>query len=73
MGAFLITAVAAGQLAVRLKQHRAAAEARRDETEKLCRLANAMLSNSRDFSLAELADRIVGIFGAQGVALYAGV
>ena len=71
LGAFLITAIATGRLAVSLKRRRIEAERRQSEMEKLYKLANAVLSGGgRDFSLTQVADELAEIFGAGGVALY---
>ena len=71
LAAFLITAIVTGQLVTRLKQRGIDAKERQGETEKLYRLANAMLSTGGpEFSLAQLADRLAEIFGADGVALH---
>ncbi len=71
LASFLITAVATGQLAAQLKSRQIDAVERKNEMEKLYRLAQAMLgSNGAEFSLAELADQLLEILGADGVALY---
>lgn len=71
LAAFLFTAIVTGQLAARLKQRGIDAEERKTEIEKLYRLANAMLSGGGpEFSLAQLADQLIEIFEAAGVALY---
>jgi two-component system sensor histidine kinase KdpD len=71
LAAFLITAIVTGHLAARLERRRVDAERQKDEAEKLYRLANALLgSSAAEFSRARLADRLVEIFGADGVALY---
>lgn len=69
--AFLATAVIIGQLAARLKRRRVEAEERQRETEKLYDLTNAMLETGSDaFTAAQLAGKLVEIFGARGVAVY---
>jgi len=71
LAAFLFTAIVTGQLAARLRQRGIDAEERKTEIEKLYRLANAMLSGGGpEFSLAQLADQLIEIFEAAGVALY---
>lgn len=67
--AFVLTAIVTIQLAVRLKRRRIEAEERKSEMERLCRLANVMLSGAGpQFSLAQFADQLVEIFEAAGVA-----
>lgn len=69
--AFLVTAVAIGQLTARSKRQRTRAVEQQVDTEKLYKLVNALLdSGSADSTLQQLADALIGIFGADGVALY---
>jgi two-component system sensor histidine kinase KdpD len=69
--AFLATAVIIGQLAARLKHRSVEAEKQQSETEKLYDLTNAMLETGTDtFTVAQLAGKLVEIFGAPGVAIY---
>lgn len=69
--AFVVTAFATGQLAIQLKRRQREAMDRNNEVEKLHRLANVMLGTSGPaFSLAQLADQLLAIFGADGVAIY---
>jgi two-component system, OmpR family, sensor histidine kinase KdpD len=71
LAAFLITAVATGQLAAHSERCRIEAVTRQDEMEKMYRLVNAMLeSGSARSTVAQLADKLVEIFDAGGVALY---
>jgi two-component system sensor histidine kinase KdpD len=69
--AFLVTAIVTGQVVAQLRRLRLRALKQQDEAEKLNRLTHAMLSRGEsELSLAQLADRLVGIFEAEGVALY---
>ena len=71
LAAFLLTAIAAGQLVARSKRHRILAEERKNEVEKLYRLTDAIQhSGSSEFTWTQLPKRLVEIFGATGIALY---
>jgi two-component system sensor histidine kinase KdpD len=71
LAAFLVTALATGQLAAQSKRRRIRAIERQSETQKLYQLVNALLGNESVVStMAQLADNLVEIFGAGGVALY---
>jgi len=69
--AFLVTCVVTGEFAVRSRRDRIEAVNREIATEKLYKLVNALLeSGSAESTMQQLADALVGIFGADGVALY---
>jgi two-component system, OmpR family, sensor histidine kinase KdpD len=71
LAAFLVTAIVTGQLAAQSRRRRIEAVERKDEIEKLYQLVNALLeSGSIECTAAQLADKLVEIFGADGVALY---
>ena len=71
LAAFLITAIATGQLAARLKKRQIRAEQRQLETEKLYQLTNAMLEcGNAESTAARLADKLVEIFKADGAAIF---
>lgn len=71
LAAFLITALATGQLAARLNRRRIEAFEQQGETDRLYRLVNGLLeSGSTESTLPQLADTLVKLFGASGVALY---
>jgi two-component system sensor histidine kinase KdpD len=69
--AFLVTAIVTGQLAARSKRRRIEAEDRQIDLEKLHRLANALLNDGNaESTLAHTADKLLEVFGTDGVALY---
>ncbi|MGD0667651.1 MAG: ATP-binding protein [Bryobacteraceae bacterium] len=69
--AFLVTAIATSQLVARSKRQRIEAEERKSVMEKLFRLVNALLySGSTESTAARLADHVLEIFEADGVAIY---
>jgi two-component system sensor histidine kinase KdpD len=71
LAAFLITALATGQLAARLNRRRIEAVEQQGETDRLYRLVNGLLeSGSTESTFPQLADTLVKLFGASGVALY---
>jgi two-component system, OmpR family, sensor histidine kinase KdpD len=72
LAAFLVTAVATGQLTARSKQRRIQALERQSEMETLYKLVNAMLETggSETVLLQRLAERLAEILGAEAVALY---
>lgn len=71
LAAFAITAIATGQLAALSNRRRKQALERQQEAEKLSRLSHAILTCAPEFSFTGLADQLVEIFEADGVALYA--
>jgi two-component system, OmpR family, sensor histidine kinase KdpD len=71
LAVFLITAIVTSQLVIHAKSRQLEAEAGKNEMEKLYRLGNVVLdSGGPEFTLAHLANQLVEIFGADGVALY---
>lgn len=68
--AFVVTAIVVGQLVARSKRLRIDAVARKNELERLHKIANAMLcADGPKFSLIQLANQFVDIFETD-VALY---
>ncbi|HLJ13977.1 MAG TPA: DUF4118 domain-containing protein [Bryobacteraceae bacterium] len=68
---FLFTAIITSWLFSQVAARRIEATKQRDEIERLYFLVNALLeSGSSDSSLKQLADRLVQILNAKGVALY---
>lgn len=71
LAAFSITAIAAGQLTARLKRRQVEASERQQESERLDRLARALLEGGdAESSMEQLASRVQTIFEAQGVVFY---
>jgi two-component system, OmpR family, sensor histidine kinase KdpD len=71
LGAFVLTAVAVGQVASRWRRRETETNAYRDRMEKLHKLGNAMLdSEDSESALDRLPACIAEIFAAPGVALY---
>ena len=71
LAAFLVTAVATGQLAAQLRRRRIEAVERQVDMEKLYRLVNALMeSGSAESTTLQLADKLVEILDAEGVAVY---
>jgi two-component system, OmpR family, sensor histidine kinase KdpD len=70
LAAFLVTALATGQLAARSKQRRMQAVERQREMEMLYKLVNAMLETGGESALRRLAERLLEILRAEAVALY---
>src|SRR5581483_9943074 len=69
--AFLITALATGQLAARAKQRQILAEQQEREMAMLYQLTNAFLeSDGSEATLAELPHRVLTIFATEGVAIF---
>jgi two-component system sensor histidine kinase KdpD len=72
LAAFSLTAVVTSQLAAQAERRRIVAERQQQDVEKLYQLGNTLLRpDGSEPTLAELADKMVAIFGADGVALYA--
>ncbi len=67
--AFLVTAVVTGQLVARSKRRRIEAEKRKADTEKLGGFTDAILYGA-EFSLTQMADKVVEVFALDGIALY---
>jgi two-component system, OmpR family, sensor histidine kinase KdpD len=68
---FLVTAIATGQLSALAQRHRAEANQRRLEIEKLFRLGNAILdSENIESMLGKLAGHLTEIFGLEGAVVY---
>lgn len=71
LGAFSLTAIAAGQLAAQSRRRQIQAVERRNEIETLYHLVNTLLEGGNaEATLNQLAGQIAEIFGATGVALY---
>jgi len=71
LGSFLLTAVVTGQLSARAARHRREAESRRDETERLYRLSNALLyPEIAEGDLVQMVDRVIEVFRVRGAAYY---
>lgn len=69
---FLTTATLTGQLAARAKRRQIKGIERQHDMEKLYQLVNAMLDSAGpEAGVAALADKLLSIFEADGVALYA--
>ena len=70
--AFLVTAVATGQLAAQLRRRRIEATVERQvDMEKLYRLVNALMeSGSAESTTLQLADKLLEILEAEGVAVH---
>ena len=69
--AFLVTAVTASQLSVRVRRRAAEAEARRLEIERLYELVQSMmLTGSARKTIGEFVGRVVRVFGLQAAAFY---
>jgi two-component system sensor histidine kinase KdpD len=69
--AFLLTAIATGQLSARANRHRKEAELRRDEMAGLYRFGNALLHDaSVDIALERIPEHIVEIFRARTAVLF---
>jgi len=71
LGAFLVTAVTASQLAERVRRRAAEAEDRRLEIERLYELVQAMmLSGTARRTIREFVQRVVQVFGCGAAAFY---
>ncbi len=71
LAAFLVTAVATGRLAAQLRRGRIEAVERQVDMEKLYRLVNALMeSGSAESTTLQLADKLVEILDAEGVAVF---